>query len=776
MREARLLAALAATVFVMLLVPKATGESSPLSYALDFRIGGDIYVVGVSIETEVLPQGLGVKIKASLIYNTSNAPIFMSVELLDGNTTLGSLHLGFLRGDTSSEASTVIPAALLGSSLTVRARVYRGSETAVKEVKVPLAIGPLTPSLVITASVDSGQSLLAVSNEPVEVRVSVSNIGEVAAVQPRIRVYLDGDVVYTELLGASLPPGSTENVSIDVRAPESPGVHVLRIVAEAYGVGTRTVSEKRLFLVTVEPPRPRLLAVNGTEAFEGDRVCFEIHPGLQGLPRGVSAEIVMEYLGGTVPGWTPFYVTSYDPEMRSVTGCMRLGMTGEEASYRVRAVVALRALGSERRFPSNEVVLHVQPVARLLRVASVSAAAPSAVFAGSEVPVRIRVEPSLGVCLPADVEVFDPVTLTWRTVAEATVCGGSAVVRVPSSALPRGTSLLRAVIRLGGYKLASSTISIAVLPEPRLSVKAEPSPAAPGSPVKLEVAVKPGLDGCRVSARPEWTDTSLVAATLNGIARLSIIAPEAPGAYHVWVNVTCMDRSLVSQAAVHVANPVLGIEPSRATAGPGELVEYVLATTPPLDARAVVEVLTPKGEVLETEEVSIVNGSARVRIRSPQRPGDYVVSVRLKGFRELGVNATLSVQAREHRLTLSLSNTEVPTGASVTAAVAIEPPPRQPVAVTLLLSPEGNNSWATVASGLTDAEGRASLVFSAPGKPGRYRVKAVAASMQLESEPLQLLVKEGASKMPISQTIVAGTAGAVSLAVLAASIRAVRKR
>ena len=780
---------LVATTLAILSITVSVARAQDIlsaSNTVELHFGNDTYVLLFSIRSPIFvptENKLALDIQGVLVYATSNKPIFVVANIELGGINIASAVFGYYSFNRPSRLvhiEAVVPPVLAEqikdkikpSFITLHVKAYRNSTSTASTVKIPIILTKATPMLQVSASFQNGlpYTVAIVGVRPYTlISIHITNSGSIVVHNVNVFIKIDNQSILTKHVIDILPPGNSTSVYTRLPIPIRPGTYSVSIIVQAVAGIKEIETSSNLVLIVLPRISLALSVLNSTTIIEGQKICFKVESSY--VPGYVRPSIAIDI--ETEPQhWD---TVSIIQNTTSTTYCWKtpvLGL-GHEKTYKIRARLVLSIYGLQYQVESNTVQVTVLPLQSIVKYASLQVIAKkTTVYPAENIKLTIILSPGAPTCLPAIVEKYSMQTDSWEALSTVEVCNGEGFFSYPASGLGSGVQRIRAVLRIGNFIITSNVVTINIVEQPLVVAKLIPGTVAPNATTTLVVHIERLVSSYKLIVRPSWIN-STISLTGTGDIRLPIRVPAVKGIYHVYVKAVIDGYSIEKDLLLRVVNVTasLLVKPEIIKAGETKNITVTVFTIPSINATASVKLLGREG-ILAIRKLNVINGKGTTSIPAPSKPGDYTVIVSIPQY---GIEVSKSIKVIQviYGMTLSVNTTSVTPSSKIKADVTITPAPRAPVNVVIMLR-QASGAWEVVASGLA-INGKASIVFSAPSRPGQYEVRASAPQLKANSNIVKLVVTHGAKAKPPRTLQVYAIIGIVAAAALAWSIRSIRR-
>ena len=765
-------------------------EPSWSTYTVELHIGDNLYVLNLWISSTYIVRHSStfyMNINAKLVYATSSDPLFVSAEVTLSGITLGSYPIGYLSPSNRMAATRItglVPPHILEDLIgrgnlgfiELRIKGYQGQNSDEEKLLLPIVLVGGEPDLILnTWFEEGGLYTIAIIGEDYTKKlfIEVVNTGETEVYDVKIEVLLDNKLIYSKLLSTLLKPGERTILEVDIPIPLEEGVHIVNIDLRAVIGSIDYEQSKSLVVVSMQKPGVQLILLNTSSTVtEGYSVCFEVQ--VEGKTSLAEQYIVVESRAkGVQREWTPVYSTKYNSSKTRY--CWRAeSYSGRITTYIFQAKLVSRIYGAEKIATSNKIEVTVIPIQLLRQITDLQiAATPHILHREDNITVKATLSPQLPGCYSISIEVMREGA--WSSIEQFTICSGRGEATIPATAIGEGEYFIRAIVLVEGYSIVSNLVRINVLGEPVLQAEIEPLKLLPSSTVRVKAWIEPVLEDYTITIKPSWLDRSFnLTGTMNKPVIFELEAPNTTGEYTITVEGVYRGKTLEVERKITVFSPKLQlrVEPKELFAGEQDEIRLIVTIEPPIDKTYAVVELLGEEKTIRRLSLEVSGSSTETSIAAPQEPGVYTVKIQLPRYR-VENTTTINIKKIVYGVSVELNTTSTTPGSGIDVKVAVHPPPKKPLTLTLMIR-EPNGTWKPLDT-LIVSKSEAKLEIKAPSTPGNYTLKAVLPAVNAESSPVVLQVHQGGRELLPTQTFVTLITGVATLAI-AWSIRAIRRR
>ncbi|MDW7970221.1 MAG: hypothetical protein RMH77_07485 [Sulfolobales archaeon] len=717
-----------------------------------------VWIVDISLSTEspwIMGRVISISVNTVLRSSPPNSSLYMVVRVLSGNTEISSKYIGELSERSMTAAGylhLVVSNLYFGKTeleptypykLTVVIEGFRGNKVFRHPIEFPVTISA-GRTLVLSDVLINGEPnyyFMFESIGSINLSVILKNQGFRVIEWAIVDFYIGKELIgrrYVELL---LPGGATA-VNVSTFRYLTPGIYNINVFVryklpegvEDYVNASGIIEVFRGVKVT--------LSSDKTSVIEGSNVLFEgkVVPGNKSF-------VILERLFGK--SWITIDVTVSD-----VYGVFRFEWVAESIDPSLsyvenvfRARVPLSAVGSNASASSNIISLTVYNARRVSDFISdlTLSIEPDRVFEGHNTTFKVRITPTLPVCVPVKITYLDPSIYVWFELGSMYVCGGEGNAAL-SVKLSPGKYSVKAVIPSPYRVIESLPKPLNVLDIPKILIY-NPNTLVYGSDLPVTVKLSPpiteSLKGLAYLIKDSETISNTSITLSGGTADVIFRNVTREGTLTISTCVNFSGLSICNHSKVDVIKLSLSISPTSSTVDVNSPVRYTINVLPPSKYDLELSVLTGTEAVFMRRFTSDEYGRALIDVTSPSKPGSYVVKASILGT-PVSASAKLDVIEFIKSITFELLNKSVRASERVYVRVNINPTPTTPQQIVISLQRGG--IWDSVAYHMMTSSS-ATISFTAPSIEGAYKVKAVVAGSNIESNVETLTVTTAATTL-----------------------------
>lgn len=703
-----------------------------------------VWIVDLSLFTES-PWFMGrlvpIGVNAVLRSHPPNSTLYMVARVLSNNVEVSSKYIGELseRSTTAFGYMYLVVSNLnfgvsdYGSTYTYKLTIviegFRGNKVFKYFLEFPVTIS-IGRTLVLSDILINGNPnyhFMFESIDSVNFSVVLRNQGVRNVEWAIVDFYLGKELIGRRYVD-SLSPGEARSVNITTFKYLTSGLYNVNVVVrymlsngvEDYVNASGIIEVFKGVKVT--------LSCDKTSVIEGSQILFEgkVIPGNKSF-------IILEKLVDS--SWIPV-----DGVLSDESGLFRFQLVVENIDpsinyiremFRVR--VPLSAIGSNASVTSNSISLTVYNSRRVPDFIGdlTLFIEPDKVFVGSNTSFRVRITPTLPLCIPVKITYLDPSLYMWFELGSMYVCGGEGNA-LTNIKLPPGKYSVKALLTSAYRVIESLPKPLEVLETPKILIS-NPSVIVYGNDLPVTVRISSLVDSSLNGYVYLIKDSEILhnssISLSNGVADVIFKNVSREGILKLHTCINFEGLRVCNYSTVEVVKILMNISPPSTTVDVNSLVRYSINISPPKRYELELTISSGTEVIFMHRFMSDEYGKASLNITAPSKPGNYLVKASIKGI-TVSASAKLDVIEFIKSITLEVLNKSVKALDKVYVKVSISPATSIPQ--QLIINLQRDREWESVMYHMMTSSS-AVISFTAPNIEGLYRVKATIPGSNIES-------------------------------------------